>query len=122
MVIVVQWLQNCSSPYKSAPLPSQFKILSRQALKQVGQDDIIWFIWIWIWILSYFLVIFQGKNTALLKYDLRMIRCLYFRYLEKNFFLEILVPQSFDALSVLYFLGIEHFRNHLTLKLHLFLS
>ena len=37
MVIVVQWLQNCSSPQKSAPLPSQFKILSRQALKQVGQ-------------------------------------------------------------------------------------
>lgn len=37
MVIVVQWLQNCSSPYKSAPLPFQFKILSRQALKQVGQ-------------------------------------------------------------------------------------
>ena len=37
MVIVVQWLQNCSIPYKSAPLPSQFKTLSRQALKQVGQ-------------------------------------------------------------------------------------
>lgn len=32
MVIVVQWLQNCSSPYKSAPLPSQFKILSRNRL------------------------------------------------------------------------------------------
>merc|ERR1719483_1510598 len=100
---------------------------SIQNFKQTGSKTdldrhIIWFIWIWIWILSYFLVIFQGKNTALLKYDLRMIRCLYFRYLETNFFLEILVRWSFDALSVLYFLGIEHFRNHPTLKLHLFLS